>query len=144
MQEPKGRKFYFVDEAGDDTIFNARGAVIVGGNGVSRTFMVGFAELPDPADAARQLDALRQSLLSDPYLKGIPSLDPSRGKTAAYFHAKDDCPEVRREVFRMLPKFNALVHVAFRRKADLITLARGLHAQGSSMSASNLYDDRNL
>ncbi len=35
-------------------------------------------------------------------------MQPHEGKTALKFHAKDDLPEVRREVFRLLQKQTAL------------------------------------
>ena len=41
-------------------------------------------------------------ILADPYFKGVPSLQPEQKKTALGFHAKDDLPEVRREVFSWL------------------------------------------
>jgi hypothetical protein len=40
--------------------------------------------------------------LADPYFKGVPSMQADAKKTALFFHAKDDLPEVRREVFRVL------------------------------------------
>jgi hypothetical protein len=50
------------------------------------------------------LESLRQRLLADPYFKGVPSMQPEQKKTALGFHAKDDLPEVRREVFHWLAK----------------------------------------
>lgn len=37
-------------------------------------------------------------------------------KTALAFHAKDDLPEIRREMFRLLPTFGVKFFAAFRRK----------------------------
>ena len=104
-------RYYFVDEAGDLTLFNKRGQLLVGRSGVSRVFLVGVAHLPDPAAARRALAGLRDRLLGDPYFKGVPSMRAEAGKTALCFHAKDDLPEVRREVFRLLPAFGAKVQV---------------------------------
>ena len=117
-------RHFFVDEAGDLTLFNARGQVIVGRTGVSRCFMVGAVELPDPPAVESALNELRQELLRDPYLKGIPSLDPTHNKTALAFHAKDDIAEVRREVFKLLPSFCPKLIVAVRRKQELAAEAR--------------------
>jgi len=64
--------------------------------------MLGLLEVPDPDDLGRRLELLRSDMLSDPYFRGVPSFDPKNQKTALYFHAKDDLPEVRREVFRLL------------------------------------------
>src|SRR5579872_1796855 len=92
----------YLDEAGDHTIFNAQGRVIVGEEGCSRYCMLGLVDVADPPALDSDLRALRRELLADPYFKGIPSFDPARGKTARFFHAKDDLPEVRREVYRLL------------------------------------------
>ena len=106
-------RHYFVDEAGDPTLFDARGQVLVGQDGCSRYFMLGVLDVADPFALAADLNALRQTLLSDPYFNGVPSMQPERRKTAIAFHAKNDLPEVRREVFRVLLqhelKFNAVV-----------------------------------
>lgn len=95
-------KHYFVDEAGDPVLFNRRGKVVVGTEGCSRFFIVGFLDAADPIKLGVELDQLRRSLLSDPYFKKIPSMQPDKEKTALGFHAKDDVPEVRREVYRLL------------------------------------------
>lgn len=141
MKTPEGTKHYFVDEAGDTTLFNARGVPIVGSDGVSRTFMVGVADVPDPAATRTRLDALRANLLAEPYFKGVPSMSADGGKTALCFHAKDDLPEVRREVFKLLPTLGIKVLVAIRRKAELVAEARALHAMGQRLGASEVYDD---
>lgn len=141
MKTPQGTKHYFVDEAGDTTLFNARGVVIVGREGVSKTFMVGVADIPDPQDARTKLDALRAGLLADPYFKGVPSMQPGAGKTAECFHAKDDLPEVRREVFKLLPSLGVKVQAAIRRKTALVGEARMLHSLGNRLAPSDIYDD---
>lgn len=59
---------YFVDEAGDPTLFNRKGRLIVGDEGCSRYFILGKLEIEEPEVLAKQLDALRSDLLADPYL----------------------------------------------------------------------------
>ncbi|NIA10132.1 MAG: DUF3800 domain-containing protein [Nitrospiraceae bacterium] len=95
-------RHYFVDEAGDSTLFNRRGKVIVGTPGCSRFFMLGLLEVPDPEQMKADLEKLRSTLLSDVYFKDVPSMQRETRKTAVAFHAKDDLPEVRREVFSVL------------------------------------------
>jgi len=141
MKTPDGPKYYFVDEAGDTTLFNARGVVVVGMEGVSNTFIVGVADVPDPAHARLRLEQLRTALIADPYFKGVPSMQPGTGKTASCFHAKNDLPEVRREVFKLLSSLGVKVQAAIRRKADLVGTARILHARGEKLRASDVYDD---
>lgn len=48
MTDPLNIAHYFVDEAGDTTLFNRRGKVIVGSEGVSHLFMIGVGHLPNP------------------------------------------------------------------------------------------------
>lgn len=141
MKTPHGTKHYFVDEAGDPNLFNGRGVVIVGKEGVSHTFMVGVADLPDPIAARRELDNLRAALLADPYFRNVPSMAPDGGKTALCFHAKDDLPEVRREVFKLVRTFGCKVQVAIRRKSALIGPARMLQARGFKLTEGQIYDD---
>ena len=92
----------FVDEAGDPTLFANRRRAIVGTPGCSRFFILGKLEVDDPQALGDKLTALRQMLLADACFAGVPSFDPARGKTALAFHAKDDLPEVRYQVFKLL------------------------------------------
>ncbi len=93
---------YFVDETGDGTLFDRRGRVVVGTAGRSRYFALGLAEIEDPIAVSGELEGLRSRLLAEPYFAGVPSMRQEQRKTAAAFHAKDDLPEVRREVFYLL------------------------------------------
>lgn len=132
---------YFVDEAGDLSLFDKKGRVLLGLEGVSRTFMLGVAEIPSPQAANSALETLRANLMADPYFRGVPSFRTTERKTALYFHAKDDLPEVRREVFRILPQMNARVHVVIRRKDELVTQAQTLFRYGRKLRAWEVYDD---
>lgn len=100
-QQPVVR-YYFVDEAGDPMLFNRKKQIVVGNAGCSTYFMLGKVDLDEPATMADELESLRQRLLADPYFKGVPSMQPEQKKTALGFHATDDLPEVRREVFKWL------------------------------------------
>ena len=141
MAEKKSINNYYVDEAGDLTLFNRHGHVIVGKEGVSQVFMVGVAYLPDPKAASQKLDQLRADLLADPYFKDVPSMQRHTQKTAIYFHAKDDLPEIRREVLKLLPQFGAKVQIAIRRKEYLAKTARLLHQRQSKLSPDDVYND---
>ena len=118
---------FFVDEAGDLTLFGRRGKSLLGTEGVSKCFMVGMAHVFDVAALRAELGALHRDLLHDDYLKDIPSMRPQAGKTAKFFHAKDDCPEVRREVFKLLSRHDIKVQVGIRRKDRLIQEARAAY-----------------
>ncbi len=119
MANDGGVKHYFVDEAGDMTLFDKRGDIIVGNEGVSRCLMVGMVDIPDPNLVHEKLEELRRDLMSDPYFNSAPSMQPERKKTALLFHAKDDLPEVRYRVIDLLPSFEARAIAAIRRKISL-------------------------
>ena len=95
---------YFVDESGDGVLFGSQGKVLPGQPEGRSHFMLGALQVPEPLKLATALEALRQDLLKDPYFKNVPSMQPERRKTALMFHAKDDLPEVRREVFKVLQR----------------------------------------
>jgi hypothetical protein len=132
---------YFVDESGDLALFDKHGRSLIDKGCTSKFFMVGVVQLPDPDSAYKQLEALRMELLADPRLNQAPSMQRSEGKTAHYFHAKDDLPDVRTRVFELLPTFGARVHVAIRRKASLARIAQNMHAYGQKFREDNVYDD---
>ncbi len=95
-------RHYFVDEGGDSVLFSRRGKALVGTEGCSRFFILGLLDVLDPIALKDSFDQLRTRLMSDSYFKNVPSMQPSNKKTALAFHAKDDLPEVRRDVFRLL------------------------------------------
>jgi Protein of unknown function (DUF3800) len=99
---PPTIRHYFVDEAGDPMLFNRKKRLIVGNDGSSKYFILGKADVENPTSVANGLESLRRRLLADPYFQGVPSMQPDQKKTALGFHAKDDLPEVRREVFKFL------------------------------------------
>jgi hypothetical protein len=116
--QPGAVRYYYVDEAGDPTLFASRGGRVIAGtrDGCSRFFILGKLDVPDPEALADALTALRKQLLADPYFKGVPSMDPQRSRTALHFHAKDDPGEVRREVFRLLDGFDVRFYAHIRDK----------------------------
>lgn len=131
MSENKYTQLYFVDEAGDSTIFSRRGKIIIGFEGCSRFFTLGLLEVGNLDSLNTDLEQLRADLLNDPYFKGVPSLQPKARKTALAFHAKDDIPEVRREVYKLLrdrddlsffaavsDKLSTLAYIKSRQSAD--------------------------
>lgn len=73
-------RHYFVDEAGDPVLFNRRKQVVVGKQGCSKLFILGLLDVAYPDTLSRELGALRQQLLADPYFKGVPSMQPKTAK----------------------------------------------------------------
>jgi Protein of unknown function (DUF3800) len=110
---------YFVDEAGDPALFNAKGRVIAGADGCSRFFILGNLDVSNPQEVADAMNELRQRLLADKYFAGVPSMSPAQQKTARMFHAKDDVAEVRREVFNLLLTFDVRFYAVVRDKRTI-------------------------
>lgn len=131
-QDAAGPLRYFVDEAGDPTLFNRKGRVIVGDQGCSRYFILGKLEIEDPASLDAELRRLRAELMADPYFKGVPSMQPEQGKTALAFHAKDDVAEVRREVYRLLCSARLRFYAVVRDKLHLVSYVQQQNARDPS------------
>jgi hypothetical protein len=135
-------KHYFVDEAGDPVLFDGRGRVLVGTEGCSRYFAVGLLDAANAANLAAELNKLRADLLADPYFKNVPSMQPEAKKTALYFHAKDDLPEVRREVFKLLPRHELKFSAVVRNKQSVLDYVRARNERDAAYryKADELYD----
>lgn len=95
-------KHYFVDESGDGVVFDSKGRVLIGTRGCQEFFILGLVDVENPDLLSSQMDALRFQILEDPYFRNVPSIQPCNRKTALSFHAKDDLPEVRKDVFKLL------------------------------------------
>lgn len=135
-------RHYFVDEAGDGNIFNHRKEIVIGREGCSVFFMLGLLDVADPDRLEADVTRLRAELLADPYLAKIPSMQPGQRKTAFAFHAKDDCPEVRREVFRMLMQHDLRFFAVVRDKRVIVQKVREFNAQKPEYryNPNQLYD----
>jgi hypothetical protein len=140
--QPNLVRDYFVDEAGDGTLFKRRGRVIVGTEGCSRFFILGLVDIEDPASLGWDLEELRGALLAEPYFRGVPSMRPEARKTALVFHAKDDLPEVRREVFSVLLRHELRFFAVVRDKLAVLEYVRhrGEHDSGYRYHPNELYD----
>lgn len=132
----------FVDEAGDDILFNRRKQIVVGQAGCSNYFILGMAWVLSPGTIATELDALRTALVADPYFRNVPSLDPARRRTALFFHAKDYPPEVRREVFRVITQHPIQFFVVVRDKHSVAAEVRRRNQQDPAYRyrPNELYD----
>jgi hypothetical protein len=139
---PPSTLHFFVDEAGDPTLFDAKGRILVGQEGCSKTFIVGKFDIEDPAAVHSALEQLRADLMADPYFKRVPSMQAERGRTARAFHAKDDVAEVRREVFRVLMAFDLRFYGVVRHKAALLDYVRQRNEReaGYRYRGDELYD----
>src|SRR5947209_3255175 len=114
---------YFIDEAGTPTLFGQRGKILIGTE-TSQFFLLGKLEVADCATLTKALDELRTSLLADPFFRSAPSMQPEERKTAVKFHAKDDLPEVREHVFRLLMQHDLHFAAVVRDKSRLLEQVR--------------------
>lgn len=137
------QRHYFVDEAGDSVLFGRRGKLMLGQEGCSRFFMMGCLEVADPVTLATEMEALRRDLLADPTINRVPSMTPERKKTALAFHAKDDIPEVRRDVFKLLIRHEVKFYAIIRDKAALAATVRLRNATDPAYryNENEVYDD---
>jgi hypothetical protein len=135
-------KHYFVDEAGDPTLFSAKGAIRIGIEGCSEYFILGLLDVANPHELVQDLSALRARLLADPYFSGVPSMQTSARKTALGFHAKDDVAEARREVFNCLLRHELRFHAVVREKRKVLAYVRQRNERESSYryNPNELYD----
>ena len=135
-------RFYFVDEAGDGNLFEKRGKIIIGQEGCSKYFILGVLDVTDPETLSDELGTLRQHLLHDPYFNKVPSMQPEAQKTYYAFHAKDDVPEVRREVFAVIRKHDISFQAVVRNKYNLLDYVRQRNSQDPSYRyhPNELYD----
>jgi len=133
---------YYVDESGDLVLFDKRGRIIVGRNGCSQHFILGLLQAQDPDALTHDLEKLRAALLADPYFKDVPSMQPEQRKTALAFHAKDDCAEVRREVFHLLLRQDLSFSAVVRNKAAVVAYVqeRNRHDPAYRYRDHELYD----
>ena len=140
---PSSTKHYFVDEAGDPTIFDSKGHVIAGNEGCSSHFILGVLDVADPVGLNERLAHLHQTILADPFYMGIESFKPQREKTAVLLHAKDDIPEVRERVFKLLFAEDVRFYAVVRDKRGLAVDIRNRNKQSTTYryTPNRLYDE---
>lgn len=136
-------RHYFVDEHGDGTLFDRKGRVIVGNEGCSTHFALGVLDVARPDTLTNEMDSLRRSILADPYFHGVESLKPERRKTAIAFHAKDDLPEIRQLVFKLLATQEIAFHAVIRNKLSLVKQVQNANKQSQyyHYTPNLLYDE---
>jgi len=110
------RNYFFVDESGDSTFFNKKKRCIVGEEGCSSILLLGFIKTQNPKKLRKEIEKLHEEIRNDEYLKDIPSIK----KTNIHFHAKDDCPEVREKVFKLLKTLDFKAEFVVARKKSEI------------------------
>lgn len=138
-------QWLFVDEAGDPTLFSPKGQPLVGTPGCSRFFIIGKLEVDNPDALDNSLTQLRLNMLTDPYFAGVESFRPERQKTAIFFHAKNDLPEVRYQVLKLLEAAGSDLrfHAVVCDKASLLQRETAKRQQNPRYryNPDSIYDD---
>jgi hypothetical protein len=128
--EPK-KTFFFVDESGDPYFYDRKGKCILGQEGTSPILILGFIRTDDPASIRKSLLEARITMSQDQYLRSVPSFK----KSLIAFHAKDDCPEVREKVFKVILSQSFKSEFIIARKHENIFMTR------HKKSPNVFYDD---
>jgi len=90
-------RYFFVDESGDPTFYDAKGHLIVGEKGCSPILILGFISTAQPQLLRRELLRLKNELVDGKYLIAVPFK-----KGLHVFHANNDSSRVRQAVFKLI------------------------------------------
>lgn len=112
----KEKEYFFVDESGDPVFYSRKGENIVGKEGCSEILILGLVRTENPKSLREQMLKLKNEIANDDYLRGIPSL----AKTKIAFHAKDDVPEIREKVFKLIKNLDFKAELVVGRKKENI------------------------
>jgi len=122
----KEKEYFFVDESGDPIFYDRNGNYIVGKEGCSKLLALGLIRTENPKGLREKIQKLQSEIISDPYLQGIPSLE----KTKIAFHAKNDVPEVREKVFKLIKELDFKAEFIVGRKVEDIFKKRHKGKEG--------------
>lgn len=107
----------FLDEAGDTTFYGKKKSIIIGNNGVSKSFSLGMVKFKQPLGVIRDdINKLVQQVISDPYYSDIPSIRKKVNSKGFYFHATDDIPEVRKLFYEYISGLDCSFEAVIGRK----------------------------
>lgn len=120
-----------MDESGDPYFYNRNGKYIVGKEGCSAILILGFIKTESPKELREAIYQVKNEIIKDSYIQSVPSLK----KSLNYFHATDDCPEVREKVFKKIIGLNFKAEFIVARKIE--TVFRSKHKGKPNL----FYDD---
>lgn len=107
----------FLDESGDTTFYGKKKRIIVGEDGVSKTFILGMVKFKTKLEPIREkIIQLQQEIASDEFYKDVPSIKKKVERGGYFFHAKDDIPEVREKFLRFIKTLNCSFEAVVARK----------------------------
>ena len=107
----------FLDESGDTTFYGKNKRIIIGNEGVSKSFILGMVKFKTNLDPIRQeILMLQKEIENDEFYKDVPSVKKKIAQGAYYFHAKNDIPEIREKFFRYIKTLNCSFEAIVARK----------------------------
>lgn len=107
----------FLDEAGDTTFYGKGKRLIIGEQGVSKSFMIGMLKLNDPLEDVRyKIINLKNDILNNTYINSVPSVKKKIQNNTYYFHATDDIPEVRMKFYELIKSIGCSFEAVVGRK----------------------------
>lgn len=116
QNQSKRINYFFVDESGDPTFYDKYGNCIVGQEGCSKILILGFVSTCNPESIRSAFAKVRTEISNDLYLIGVPSLKSS----LRAFHAKDDCPEIRQAIFKIIVDLDFSAQFVVARKLEKV------------------------
>lgn len=133
---------YYVDEAGDGVLFGPKGRNRLDDVGAPQFFMLGMVRCACDGDTVNQLTTLRNSLLNNPLYSSIHTMKPQAGKTAKFFHAKDDHAEIRSKVFELLIQIDFKFYAVIKDMRKVLQYVRSRNLMDSfyRYHPNELYD----
>jgi len=127
----------FLDEAGDTTFYGKGKQVILGSEGVSKSFIIGLVKFKSNIETIReQIIVLQHEIENDSYYYDVPSVHKRIAKNGFFFHAKDDIPEIREKFFRYIHAQNCSCEAIVGRK--IIQLFQEKHKSNEAFFYADL------
>jgi hypothetical protein len=143
MSQPeKNTASYYVDEADDGVLFGKKGHVRIHDPDSSRFFILGMIRCENDTEIVEGIQELRKGILSNPLFAGIPSAQIEAGKTAKFFHAKDDHPEIRAKVFEWLTSADFKLYAVVKEMQQVLKYVQSRNQMDSTYRyhPNELYD----
>ncbi|QDS90748.1 hypothetical protein EC9_49640 [Rosistilla ulvae] len=133
---------YYVDEAGDGVLFGPNGRNRLNDLGSPKFFMLGMVRCAEDRAVEELLSKLRYELMGNPLYASIHTMKPEVGKTAKFFHAKDDHAEIRSKVFELLVRMDFKFYAVIKDMRKVLQYVQSRNSMDSTYryKPNELYD----
>ena len=107
----------FIDESGDTTFFGKKGRIIIGNEGVSKSFILGMVQFNTNINIIRNnVISMQKEIENDPLLQDISKIKNKKAKDGYFFHAKDDISELKNKFIRFIKTLDCSFEAIVARK----------------------------